>query len=361
MISGNSNPIGGIKNSVNKNNLKAGTSIKNPLTKISPATLLPKKRQITGLPDYSNDKIPTDWFLYTINEDKLKTSKVGNFPNGRIPLNKMVKNEYLAKDMNGDSAYLIKSASEALNKLMKLYEEAKFDGKQEIFFTDGYRSRSRQIVLRKKDRKAARSGKSNHGWGISVDIHWGVPPSLNQDRFILPSAFKHPVYKWFFENAPNLGWYNPPKLRDYKDLEEWWHWEYRGAGKSVDPVPPEYQGNFTKQDMDLIIEGGGTFEGGEYLTATPTPPTPPQGPTGKIEPPTPGAKKSIAKILKDNKNKSVLSSAPLQKQNSPLKNSPSMEKAPIKSAPTPPDPKKFKNLNPSGPLPKLRPNATILR
>ena len=252
--------------------LRQNTTLRNTLTKISPTLFTPKKRDITGIPEYTNDQIPVNYILDTINENGIKTLTVGNFTNGKVPLDKMIKNEHLSKDLGGDAPYLMLEASKALDKLIKLYEEAKFDGKQPLFFTDAYRSLERQEALRKRTTSAAKPGKSNHGWGLAIDIHWGVPPSMNKNRKFLKTAFRHPVYKWFFENAPNLGWVNPFVLRDFKSTDEWWHWEYRPITTSTEglvalkPIVSDYLGNFTKDDLQNILDSGGTFEGSEYLT-----------------------------------------------------------------------------------------------
>lgn len=274
--------------------LKPNIKIKNPLTKISAPKFKLKRRSVTGIPEYTNDKIPVNYILDTINEEGIKTLTVGNFRNGRVPLDKMVKNDYLSKDLGGDAPYLMLDASKALDKLMKLYEEAKFDGKQTLFFTDAYRSLARQVALRKKTRNAARAGKSNHGWGLAIDIHWGVPPAMNRNRSLIASAFKHPVYRWFFENAPKCGWVNPSVLRDFKSTDEWWHWEYRPVKSSSGlvvkdkPLPSRYLGDFTKEDLQNILDSGGTFESSEYLTKPPVPTTTGVKPSKIISKPTPG-------------------------------------------------------------------------
>lgn len=292
--------------------LKPNIKLKNPLTKISPPKIKLKKRSATGIPEYINDKIPVNYILDTINENRIKTITVGNFRNGRVPLDKMIKNEHLAKDLGGDAPYLMLDASKALDKLIKLYEEAKFDGKQTLFFIDAYRNFERQSALRKKTRQAARPGKSNHGWGLAIDIIWGVPPSMNRNRSLMASAFRHPVYRWFFENAPGCGWVNPGVLRDFKTVDEWWHWEYRpvktppGLVPIDKPIPSRYKGDFTREDLQNILDSGGTFEGQEYLISPP-----PISRTGQV----------------------------LQK---------------ITSKPTRPDISKFRNLNTSTVLPKLK-------
>lgn len=291
--------------------LKPNITLKNPLTKISPPKFTLKKRTTTGIPEYVNDKIPVNYILDTINEEGIKTLTVGNFRNGRIPLDKMVKNDNLSKDLGGDAPYLMLDASIALDKLIKLYEEAKFNGKQPLFFTDAYRSLQRQVALRKKYRNAARAGKSNHGWGLSVDVHWGVPPSMNKNRSLIASAFRHPVYRWFFENAPSCGWINPFVLRDFKSTDEWWHWEYRGQKLPAPttnnkPIVSRYSGDFTREDLQNILDNGGTFENPDYLINPPKP-----SPNGALSP------------------------------------------GPV-SKPSGPEISKFRNLNKSGTLPKLK-------
>lgn len=286
--------------------LKNNTKLRNPLTKISPPTFSVKNRSETGIPEYINQEIPVNYILDTIHENGIRTLTVGNFRNGRIPIDKMVKNDYLSKDLGGDAPYLMITASRALDKLMKLYEESKFDGKQPLFFTDGYRNLSRQIALRKKDRNAARAGKSNHGWGLAIDIHWGVTPAMSKNRSLIASAFRHPVYRWFFENAPKCGWINPSVLRDFKSTDEWWHWEYRSGNPNNPPLVARYLGDFSLEDLKNILDNGGKFEGAEYL----------QKPKNSA----PGAIPSAKTI----------------------------------SAPTKPNLSKFKNLNRSTLLPKLK-------
>jgi hypothetical protein len=48
---------------------------------------------------------------------------VSNYDNGKIPTNKMKKNKYLSKSLGGDSTYLMTEASDALDKLMDLFED----------------------------------------------------------------------------------------------------------------------------------------------------------------------------------------------------------------------------------------------
>ena len=75
----------------------------------------------------------------------------------------------------------------------------------------------------------------------------------------ITSAFKHPVYKWLFENAPKYGWFNPLKLRDGSKTDEWWHWEYYG-NKNIDlKVVDKYKGEFTSNDISIIKSYSGSY------------------------------------------------------------------------------------------------------
>jgi len=278
------NPAKNLLDGKSLSGLKPNIKLKNPLTKITPTQISLQTGEITGLPEYLNEAIPPNYLLDSINEEGIKTISVANFRNGRIPLSNMVKNENLAKDLSGDAAYLLAGASIKLNELLKLYNEAKFDGKQPLFFIDGYRNIERQKALRKSTPQAAKPGTSNHGWGLGVDINWGVPPSMNKNRSFLASAFRHPVYKWFFENGPKYGWINPSVLRNFKSINEWWHWEYRPGSPDNPPLISNFVGEFTKADLENILSSGGTFEGSEYLTNPKPPRTLPQnGSTPSVE------------------------------------------------------------------------------
>lgn len=81
--------------------------------------------------------------------------------------------------------------------------------------TDGYRTLSSQYSLKStKGGLAATPGKSEHGWGLAVDLR----PETYQ------SAAKT---KWLRANAPLFGWDNPAWARPGgSGATEPWHWEY---------------------------------------------------------------------------------------------------------------------------------------
>src|SRR5690606_28492228 len=84
-------------------------------------------------------------------------------------------------------------AAVALAQLNLAYR-AKFG--RDMCLSDGYRTLSSQRYLRStKGRIAATPGKSNHGWGLAIDLCSQVY-----------DAARGP---WFRDNAPLFGWVNP--------------------------------------------------------------------------------------------------------------------------------------------------------
>jgi LAS superfamily LD-carboxypeptidase LdcB len=237
------------------------TTTQNNLSKIESTPYIPEKRPDTGRPEVLNNSVPNDITGDVINEAGVQTVSVSNYENGRIPIDKMVKNRFLEKDLGGDSSYLMKEASDALDAMMLAYNSAQFTGKQNIIFTDGYRSFERQQALFNKygAGRAAAPGRSNHGWGIAIDMYWGVRTAMYKNPSKRPSGYKHPVYNWFFTNAYKFGWYNPVTLRDDVRTDEWWHWEYYGKVEEPNIVAARYNGPFEDIDISNIKSEGGTY------------------------------------------------------------------------------------------------------
>ena len=239
------------KNDTSKNN-NSNTVVKE---------YVPEQRPETGRAEIVSGDIPNDVQIDTFKESIPTIDVKSNYNNGEIPLAKMKKSTWLAKNLGNDASYLIYDAAIALDNMMDYLSVQKFDGKQDIVFTDGYRNINRQNALYEKlgNGRVAKPGTSNHGWGLAVDIYWGVRTSMYKDQDKIASAFKHPMYKWFFENGPKFGWFNPLKLRDGNRTDEWWHWEYYG-NKQVDlTVIPKYKGEFTVADINNIKYYGGTY------------------------------------------------------------------------------------------------------
>ncbi|QCB94170.1 M15 family metallopeptidase [Cellulomonas shaoxiangyii] len=84
----------------------------------------------------------------------------------------------------------------------------------DICLTSGYRTLAQQkSVKAQKGGLAATPGKSNHGWGLALDL-CGLQD--NSTRFA-----------WMNDNAPIYGWENPTwAKRGGSGPYEPWHWEY---------------------------------------------------------------------------------------------------------------------------------------
>lgn len=234
------------------------------LVKKSPNSYTPEDRPENGRADIKDSSVPGNIqqansaeSVSTINGKPIS----GDYENGKIPQNKMKKSTWLAKSLGGDAALLVPEAADALNEMMIAYEAAKFNGKQKIVFTDGYRSYERQVALYNKygAGRAAKPGTSNHGWGVAIDMYWGVRTEMFKDNEKRPSGFKHPVYRWFLENGWKYGWYNPSALRDDSKTDEYWHWEFRNKKEVQTIIAARYKGDFTDQDIANIKKSGGSY------------------------------------------------------------------------------------------------------
>ncbi|WP_456845333.1 M15 family metallopeptidase [Cellulomonas sp. P5_C6] len=89
---------------------------------------------------------------------------------------------------------------------------ARFGG--DLCLASGYRTLAEQRAVKaQKGGLAAAPGKSNHGWGLAVD--------LCQDQ---TSGVK---WRWITENGPTYGWQNPAWAQPGgSGPHEKWHWEY---------------------------------------------------------------------------------------------------------------------------------------
>lgn len=83
--------------------------------------------------------------------------------------------------------------------------------------TDSYRSYPEQVdVFTRKPALAATPGRSQHGWGLAVDLCGGV------------QGFGSEAQLWMQVNAPQYGWIHPGWARQAGSQPEAWHWEYVG-------------------------------------------------------------------------------------------------------------------------------------
>lgn len=92
-----------------------------------------------------------------------------------------------------------------------------------ITVTDAYRDYGDQAALKQswcyrgRCEMAATPGRSNHGWGLALDLGGGI------------NDFDTPQHAWMQLNAPAYGWHHPPWARESGGREEPWHWEYGGS------------------------------------------------------------------------------------------------------------------------------------
>lgn len=199
-----------------------------------------------------------------ISYDIPTTENTGGYQNGRIPSNARTickwangdkKGKWIKSQVAGsDMASLRKDAAQAFDALFDLYESANFDGKNVISITDGYRTYERQVDLKRKYAEfAASPGSSNHGWGTAVDISGIANPitSLKKSAKARASAYRTPVYQWFYANSWKFGIYNPKSLRDDSGkIDEWWHFEFQGNKGEPGEQVKRYSEPFTQADIE---------------------------------------------------------------------------------------------------------------
>ncbi|MBO1750881.1 M15 family metallopeptidase [Actinotalea sp. BY-33] len=86
---------------------------------------------------------------------------------------------------------------------------------RDLCLTDSYRTlASQRRLIYQKPGLAATPGRSNHGWGLAVDLCSSETGSST-------------VMQWLLENGPTYGWDNPDWARSGgSGPYEPWHWEY---------------------------------------------------------------------------------------------------------------------------------------
>jgi len=105
-------------------------------------------------------------------------------------------------------------AAVALAKLNEAYEAA---WGESLCITDGYRTYAQQVSVKAaKPSLAATPGRSNHGWGLAVDI--------------CADSYAGARWNWLAAHAPQYGWDNPDWARaGGAGAYEPWHWEFTAA------------------------------------------------------------------------------------------------------------------------------------
>jgi hypothetical protein len=154
-------------------------------------------------------------------------------------------------------------AEPAALQLIKFAQFCESQGKS-FTITSAYRSYNHQNGLKSKDSSAttAKAGSSAHGLGGAIDIQELISRDGNGKLTSNPTinqTFRtvNPNYKFWQENAPRFGWYNPQRLRDGAGVDESWHWEYWGVpGEKLQIKPPT---------NDSLLTFGALLAGVQYL------------------------------------------------------------------------------------------------
>lgn len=99
---------------------------------------------------------------------------------------------------------------------------------------------------------AATPGKSNHGWGLAIDVRIG--------RY----DWNHPIYLWLKSNAGDFGWFHPAWAEPTGTGKEAWHWEFNGAYSG----PSTPGGPIERTIMEISVVNGAwtAYSVGETMT-----------------------------------------------------------------------------------------------
>ena len=159
--------------------------------------------------------------------DQLVASRIswGGYANGRIP--------HEAMRYSPHSAYLHPAASAAWDQLHAAALAEGFDLRG-----NGYRPASAG---------GATAGRSNHGWGLAIDVSVLVPGNRYPTT---DAAFASPEYQWLQANAATYGWINPVWAKPAElggngrgghrgnqcCFLEPWHWEWAAFLAAADPT-----------------------------------------------------------------------------------------------------------------------------
>ncbi|GAA3165034.1 hypothetical protein GCM10010466_64890 [Planomonospora alba] len=135
--------------------------------------------------------------------DPTRVNSAGEFPNGLIPEAYLCPLQQKGHKLRADAAIAFISMNEAYRRRF---------GKP-MCVTDAYRSLAeQQSVYYRRPGFAAVPGRSNHGWGLAVDLCGGV------------QNFRSVEFNWVEANGKKFGWIHPDWA--YSSPFEPWHWEY---------------------------------------------------------------------------------------------------------------------------------------
>ncbi len=136
-------------------------------------------------------------------------------PDGRAEANGFLSSASLCPLETAPGHRLRTDAARAYDALSRARQAA--SGKL-LCLTDSYRDFAGQVdVFRRKPNLAATPGRSQHGWGLAVDLGCGV------------QGFGSEAHRWMQANGPAFGWIHPAWARIGGSRPEAWHWEYVGV------------------------------------------------------------------------------------------------------------------------------------
>ena len=150
---------------------------------------------------------------------------VSNFENGRIPFDALQvltlgNSGGFPTGPDGSPAPGHLLQCEAAASIELLAEAFLADLGRPLLITSSYRTFEEQVATKArwcaqgKCHMAATPGKSNHGWGIALDIGSNV------------NNWNTREHNWMKQNAGNFGWTNPDWAQPGRGQEEPWHWEF---------------------------------------------------------------------------------------------------------------------------------------
>jgi hypothetical protein len=136
------------------------------------------------------------------------TGADGSYANGFLPP------EMLCPLATAPGQQLARQAAAAFDAMSQAHKDE--TGKY-LCVTDSYRTYEQQVALfATKPSLAATPGRSQHGWGMAVDLCGGVERANTFESL------------WMQNNAPQFGFIHPDWAEPGGSRPEPWHWEFRG-------------------------------------------------------------------------------------------------------------------------------------